>query len=634
MKKHSLTYTQVLAVGIAIVLAAFVCIYFWLLTHPAQENLGQHLYPNPENSYGWSYRINGAARWPEFDELGYSPSFPVEGETFIVDARRVMTEKRNAAFLLFDNSLCYLQVYLDDSLLYTDFPEQENHFGTLITWNTAIEKEKTQNRASNTAYVLLPSNYEGKTLTVISYGLSWEGMGHCSYPQLYESHLFPGSYVPAAVLPVALASTAAVIGLLLLLLFLLWPNPTQWSILLLVLFALLSMVAFSGESFPLMIATPGGGTPEIIYFVKANYIAVLFFYFATQMKKPLGILLAIAAALHIVWQLVMLASPGPMITALQSGTLPLLFLLTLVFMILEYRQQALFRFILMAMAPMTVGFLLLAVFSPAMEPNAPCMMLSSAVKSGNWMPLSMWFSALLSLLSALFLYVRFIQTQVQARVMLRAYQLQAAYRQENTNNLVALLDEAKRARHEYRHHLDVLRGLVSKEEDKRAADYLGELLQQEHATKQMQFSEHVVVNVLLSTLYSKARQLGVAVKSSVAVPGQLGISDADLSVIMSNLIENAFEAVLKLPKDEQRFIWLKIGVVDENVLYLSCENSYAGPPLTQKARLPRSTKADHAYHGYGLPVIRQIAQRYNGFLVLDADGTTFHSQVRLHLLDV
>lgn len=626
-KKQTLIFAGVLLLSLVVCIA--VGSYFWMMSHPAKENIGESLSPNMEDSLGWSYRVNGVEMEPQLDEMGYLPSFPVEEEVCIVEASRTMTEERREGILCFMDYMG-VQVYLDDKLIFTDFPEADNRFGTLLPWNAELAAAQEPRMIR---YAPLPQDYVGKTLTVVSHGMVYDGRGNGSYPELYESSMLQGLFVPSVIFPVTAAAVAALLGLLLLLLFLfgLWRGSADWSSLLLVLFAFLSMIAFSGESFPVSFAIPGGGTPEVVYFVKAVAIDALLFYFAIQMKKRNGMILAIVAAIHVLLHGLALIKPNQIYTLLQSRALPLLLLVTLALMMLEYKRQALFRLLLQSLIPIAAVFGVLVVISPKdSSANAVYLAVTTALQGGNWMPLSLILSTLLSLLTTLLLLVRYIRTQVRNRLEYQTYQIQMFYQQENMESLTLALDEAKAARHEYRHQLETLRGLMEAESAPRTTEYLEGLITQEEQEPAMQFSEHPVVNVVLLGMYRKAQRLGIEVKSSVTVPENIAITDADLSLMMNNMIENAFEAIAQISDDRKRFIYLKIGIVDEHIFYLGCENSYSGPPC-EAGVLPSTTKQDPHNHGFGLAAIRHTAQKYQGFLVLSGDGTTFRAQVRLTL---
>ncbi len=85
---------------------------------------------------------------------------------------------------------------------------------------------------------------------------------------------------------------------------------------------------------------------------------------------------------------------------------------------------------------------------------------------------------------------------------------------------------------------------------------------------------------------------------------------SDIFSMFGNAIDNAMEAVCKLEDMEKRFISLdvrqQLGMV---VIHL--ENSYEGELIMQDG-LPKTTKEDNMFHGFGVRSIQMVAERYMG----------------------
>lgn len=97
------------------------------------------------------------------------------------------------------------------------------------------------------------------------------------------------------------------------------------------------------------------------------------------------------------------------------------------------------------------------------------------------------------------------------------------------------------------------------------------------------------------------------------------INPTDLYALFGNLLDNAIEAVQKLKEPGRAIIGLKV-TVNGDTLVIHCENYYDGQ-LEFAEELPRTSKGDERYHGFGLKSIRFIAQKYGGNMtVLPKDG--------------
>lgn len=94
------------------------------------------------------------------------------------------------------------------------------------------------------------------------------------------------------------------------------------------------------------------------------------------------------------------------------------------------------------------------------------------------------------------------------------------------------------------------------------------------------------------------------------------MSVTDIGSLFGNALENAIQAVQKLDNPDDRIISLK---VEEKggMLLIRVENSYA-ETLEFDGELPKTTKEDNGYHGFGLKSIRMVAERYGGVMRIQA----------------
>lgn len=105
---------------------------------------------------------------------------------------------------------------------------------------------------------------------------------------------------------------------------------------------------------------------------------------------------------------------------------------------------------------------------------------------------------------------------------------------------------------------------------------------------------------------------------------------ADIWSLFGNALDNAEEAVEKLPDPEMRRIGMTIEYKEE--LVFVCVYNYYDGWLDIVEGLPLSTKAsERGYHGYGLKSIRLIAKKYGGDISVSAENGIFNLVIRLRL---
>lgn len=109
--------------------------------------------------------------------------------------------------------------------------------------------------------------------------------------------------------------------------------------------------------------------------------------------------------------------------------------------------------------------------------------------------------------------------------------------------------------------------------------------------------------------------------SCIADGKQLAFMDpVDLYTLIGNALDNAIEAVLPLSAAE-RLIRLRVQE-KAGLVFLQIENPYGGA-LELRDGLPMTHKEDKQNHGFGLKSIRDIGEKYHGFLKLKTENGQF-----------
>ncbi len=104
------------------------------------------------------------------------------------------------------------------------------------------------------------------------------------------------------------------------------------------------------------------------------------------------------------------------------------------------------------------------------------------------------------------------------------------------------------------------------------------------------------------------------------------LSPSDQYSLFNNALENAIEAVLKLPDQEMRIISLT--VAQKNGLVSIHVTNYFNRNCTIEDGLPQTTNNDVQHHGYGTKSLRYIVQQYGGKISFETDDDIFY----LHIL--
>ena len=97
---------------------------------------------------------------------------------------------------------------------------------------------------------------------------------------------------------------------------------------------------------------------------------------------------------------------------------------------------------------------------------------------------------------------------------------------------------------------------------------------------------------------------------------------ADQYVMFGNIIDNAINAVRRIPDYDLRSIYVNIRA-EKALLLVQTENPFVGE-LDFRDGLPRTTTGDEFNHGYGMRSIRLIAEKYRGSVNTRAEDGIFY----------
>lgn len=141
-------------------------------------------------------------------------------------------------------------------------------------------------------------------------------------------------------------------------------------------------------------------------------------------------------------------------------------------------------------------------------------------------------------------------------------------------------------------------------------------------------SGNTVVDAIISSRAALCDKKGILFSYCIESLDEIKIETADLSSLLSNLLDNAIEAAEKTTNGI-----VKIDIFKYKAYFDICvENSFLGKDtIVHSGMQLLSTKSDGAMHGYGTQIIEGIAQKYNGDATWNDDGENFKYNVLLKI---
>lgn len=169
----------------------------------------------------------------------------------------------------------------------------------------------------------------------------------------------------------------------------------------------------------------------------------------------------------------------------------------------------------------------------------------------------------------------------------------------NTNQLIAqnyqeLYENRKeiaRRIHDFNHHIKALEVLASQEQAEKTAQYTRSLLKTSYAEKNFSKSGNNIIDAVINCKSAEAETLSIPFQYSVDLPRQIEIDPVDVCAILSNQIDNAFEASQHVLDTVKKDVIVKIWVKNGSTLFFRVENFVDADPLISNPNL-RTTKTN------------------------------------------
>lgn len=184
----------------------------------------------------------------------------------------------------------------------------------------------------------------------------------------------------------------------------------------------------------------------------------------------------------------------------------------------------------------------------------------------------------------------------------------------------------RRLRHDYSNTLDTIGTLLRMGETARIEEILNDTAQMLEQTTLVRTGNLTVDAVLYSKIVA-AKTRGIQLSASLLWPERLHVSDTDVMRIFSNLLDNAICYCETLPEGTARCIDVS-SVLRGGLLVLDFANTFIGeavPCIPAPGAEPPATQP----HGHGLSIVRAIAEKNGGTLLVDRDGDTLIFRVLL-----
>lgn len=187
---------------------------------------------------------------------------------------------------------------------------------------------------------------------------------------------------------------------------------------------------------------------------------------------------------------------------------------------------------------------------------------------------------------------------------------------ESMEALVEAYSDQRKKTHDFQNQLAVIYGLAQQESPNgEIIKYVEPLLKKELLPTLITKTGRNVVDILLTQKYSAAIKNQISFQMQLSDLSTFPLSDEELIVVLSNLLDNAFNACMAVSSFDERKVLLKMRTKEAaGFLYLENRTAHDIEILDNKIVAPKNKSIEH---GYGLKNVTAILENINALYVFD-----------------
>lgn len=204
-------------------------------------------------------------------------------------------------------------------------------------------------------------------------------------------------------------------------------------------------------------------------------------------------------------------------------------------------------------------------------------------------------------------------------------QQQSEMQLEVYSDLQQRYQNSMRTIHDAKRHVRALESLIQSDHLAEAQQYKESLFQKLNELQPSIQCDNPLLSAILNHVFLKAEQRHITLKMDLQGEEQLSmLAGVDLTTIVSNLLDNAVDAVSELP-EEQRYIHFAVAFQMGEIM-IHVENPTKND-LKREGNTVVSTKEGH--FGLGLKNVGMVVKKYKGDFKTDVKDGTFIAAITI-----
>ena len=195
------------------------------------------------------------------------------------------------------------------------------------------------------------------------------------------------------------------------------------------------------------------------------------------------------------------------------------------------------------------------------------------------------------------------------------------------NEVEKLYVDMRSIKHDMANHIQVLKGLVEKNDIKEAEDYLTHMDKQVQEIGLSVKTGNPITDIIISEFDKRFKTDNISFESTFFYPDNANIDAFDISIILNNSLQNAYEAALGF---DDSYVKIR-SFMKKNIYIIEVKNSFTNKLTKDEDTGLYLSAKDGDNHGFGLRNIKTVAEKYYGDIDIEVIDNEFRLLVMMQL---
>ncbi|WP_317368495.1 GHKL domain-containing protein [uncultured Tyzzerella sp.] len=204
---------------------------------------------------------------------------------------------------------------------------------------------------------------------------------------------------------------------------------------------------------------------------------------------------------------------------------------------------------------------------------------------------------------------------------------QNKYYKQQLDTINRLNKVSKSVKHDYKNHISIIKSLLDDEKFLELKEYVDDILGKINHIEKINFTQNIIIDSILNFKIDEIKENNIKYDFNIKIPNDFNINSVDITIILSNLLDNAIEACSIDLKNIDKYILLDL-IFKDNLLIIKCKNSFDGV-INKKDKYIISRKNNKLESGIGIYNIQNVVKKYNGLMDIEYNEKDFNVDISL-----